>query len=53
MACKNCKKKSIVLQESKKQFNIFDKGSTVIIIIWFFLGLYGLYSLIKNIYEAF
>lgn len=49
MACSKCKKKNIVAQELKKEFNIIDTGATVIIIVWFFLGVYGLYSLIKDI----
>ena len=53
MTCSKCKKKNMIKQESKKEFNIFDKMATWAIITWFFLGLYGGYSLIKNLINLF
>jgi hypothetical protein len=49
MGCKRCKEKKIIVQEDKKEFNMFDKVATWTVIGWFFLGLYGLYSLICDI----
>jgi hypothetical protein len=49
MACKNCKKKTLTQQESKKEFNLLDKGVTWMIIIWFLLGIYGLYTFVTDI----
>jgi hypothetical protein len=53
MACKNCKKKTLSEKEYKKEFNSIDKWSTTAIIIWFLLGMYGLYSVITNVIGMF
>lgn len=54
MGCSNCKKKTskIPKQETEKikaPVIDIDKGTTWFIVIWFLLGAYGLYSLIKDI----
>lgn len=66
MGCTNCKKKHTrnINQSSKiknvakqtikvKKHNIIDGDRVVtwIIIVWFLLGCYGIYSIIKNIIE--
>ena len=53
MACKNCKKKTSTEKEYKREFNSADKWSTIIIIFWFLLGAYGLYTLVMNIIDIF
>ena len=52
MACSNCKKKKKEFNELKtKREPIIgiDRITTWLFIIWFFLGIYGLWSLIKLI----
>ncbi len=64
MGCTGCKKKYIrkeqenlpnkkskeALNSIKKPINFdVDRIMTWIIVIWFFLGIYGIYSLIKTI----
>ena len=53
MACKNCKKKTLIQQESKKEFNLLDKGVTWVIFIWILLGMYGLYTIITDMIHIF
>lgn len=54
MGCTNCKKKTTIVprQETKKikkpVIDIND-ATTWFVIIWFLLGAYGLYSLIKDL----
>ena len=54
MACTNCKKKKKELEKlkspSKSPVKI-DRAITWIIIIWFLLGVYGLWSLIEKIFH--
>lgn len=52
MACTDCKKKKQKLDELKtphKSVFTTDKFATWFIIIWFFLGVYGLWSLVVKI----
>jgi len=51
MACKNCKKKKQELDALKTQPTVFktDKIFTWVIITWFFLGCYGIWSIIEKI----
>lgn len=53
MACSKCKKKSMVIKESKKEFTSRDSWWSLIIVVWFMLGTYGLYNVITNIINLF
>lgn len=48
MACEGCKNKEII-KVTKKSKGDFTKTVHIFIVIWFFLGLYGLYSLASDI----
>ena len=48
MGCKTCKEKKSI-PDIKKPSNIIDRVATWGIIIWSLLGIYGLYSLIKDL----
>ncbi len=54
MACKDCKKKKLETEKiknpSKSPIKI-DRAVTWIIIVWFLLGGYGLWSLIEKIFH--
>lgn len=54
MGCSNCKKKTTAKPKQKtekltKPIIDIDDGTTWFVIIWFLLGLYGLYSIIKDL----
>ena len=51
MGCTDCKKKKEAIKDlSKAKPTSIDKWGGWIIFIWFLLGCYGLYSLIKDIF---
>lgn len=56
MGCKNCKQKQVINQKSAKEKKILtspikSEGKWInwIIIIWLLFGVYGLYSIIKDV----
>jgi hypothetical protein len=52
MGCKNCKEKkkdTEKLKSSTKKIFGVDRVTTWVIVGWFFLGIYGLWSLIEKI----
>jgi hypothetical protein len=51
MGCKNCKEKKEIISESSKSKSSIDRLAGWVIIIWFLLGCYGLYSLIIKIFS--
>jgi len=54
MGCKDCKKKKLddsKLKTSTKRIINPDKVVTWIVVVWFFLGLYGLWSIIETIFH--
>lgn len=56
MGCSNCKKKKIeseTLKASKKKIIEPDRAITWVIVAWLLLGVYGLFSLISNIFHLF
>lgn len=53
MACKNCKKKKAELEKLKtnrKPIIELDRAMTWLIVVWFFLGIYGMYSLMSLLF---
>ena len=50
MACKDCKKKKLETEKMQNPVKI-DQAVTWIIIVWFLLGFYGLWSLIEKIFH--
>lgn len=49
MGCSKCKEKKLITPEVSQTKNSIDRWGTWIIVIWFFLGCYGLFSLIKDL----
>lgn len=49
MSCDNCKQKRDFKNEIYESTKIVEKKVLVFVIIWFLLGLYGLYSLITKL----
>jgi len=51
MSCSDCKKKKeVIVAPAKTKSSSIDKWGGWIIFIWFLLGCYGLFSLIKDIF---
>jgi len=54
MGCSNCKKKKVEVEKLKsprKPIIEIDRAITWILVGWFFLGIYGLWSLIELIFH--
>ena len=54
MGCTNCKKKKQEIQKLKTPSTStikFDRVMGWILIVWFFLGIYGLWSLIEMLFH--
>lgn len=54
MGCTNCKKKKEITKSLKKRNTAIidiNKVFTWVFFAWFFLGLYGLWSLIEKIFH--
>lgn len=53
MGCTNCKKKKLStdsMRKKRKPIIEIDKTITWILVAWFFLGIYGLWSIIEKLF---